>query len=72
MMTAYDDQDALHEATTGVPNIFALPVFGDVLVPALWDDVSAALRERPPLMSSGQPTRPRMMPRSKRCYISAV
>ena len=44
MMTAYDDQDALHEATTGVPNIFASPVFGDVLVPAPWDDVSAALR----------------------------
>ena len=45
LMTAYDDQDALHEATTGVPNIFAPPVFGDVLVPAPWDDVSAALRE---------------------------
>ena len=44
LMTAYDDQDALHEATTGVPNIFAPPVFGDVLVPAPWDDVSAALR----------------------------
>ena len=41
MMTAYDDQDALHEATTSVPNIFA----GDVLEPAPWDDVPAALRE---------------------------
>ena len=41
MMTAYDDQDALHEATTGVPNIFA----SDVLEPAPWDDVPAALRE---------------------------
>ena len=28
-----------------MPNIFAPPVFGDVLVPAPWDDVSAALRE---------------------------
>ena len=44
MMTTYDSQDALHEATTGVPNIFAPPVFGDVLVPAPWDD-TAALRE---------------------------
>ena len=41
MMTAYDDQDALNEATTGVPNIFA----SDVLEPAPWDDVPAALRE---------------------------
>ena len=41
MMTAYDDQDALHEATTGVPNIFA----SDVLEPAPWDDVPAALCE---------------------------
>ena len=41
MMTAYDDQDALHEATTCVPNIFA----SDVLEPAPWDDVPAALRE---------------------------
>ena len=41
MMTAYDDQDALHQATTGVPNIFA----SDVLEPAPWDDVPAALRE---------------------------
>ena len=41
MMTVYDDQDALHEATNGVPNIFA----SDVLEPALWDDVPAALRE---------------------------
>ena len=39
MMTAYDDQDALHEATTGVPNIFA----SNVLEPAPWDDVPAAL-----------------------------
>jgi len=39
MMTAYDDQDALHEATTGVPNIFA----SGVLEPAPWDDVPAAL-----------------------------
>ena len=41
MMTAYDEQDALHEATTGVPNIFA----SDVLEPAPWDDVPAALRQ---------------------------
>jgi len=41
MMTAYDDQDALHEATTGVPNIFAT----DVLQPAPWDDVPRALQE---------------------------
>ena len=39
LMTAYDDQDALHAATTGVANIFAPPCFGDVLVPAPWDDV---------------------------------
>ena len=43
MMTAYDDQDALHEATTGVPNILAPPFLGDVLKPAPWDDVPAAL-----------------------------
>ena len=41
MMTAYDEQGALHEATTGVPNIFA----SDVLEPAPWDDVPAALRQ---------------------------
>ena len=41
MMTAYYDQDALHEATTGLPNIFA----SDVLEPAPWDDVPAALRD---------------------------
>lgn len=45
LMTAYDDQDALHAATTGVANIFAPPCFGDVLVPAPWDDVPAALRD---------------------------
>lgn len=41
MMTAYDDQDALHAATTGLPNIFA----SDVLIPAPWDDVPGALRD---------------------------
>ena len=41
MMTAYDDQDALHAATTGLPNIFA----SDVLIPAPWDDVPRALRD---------------------------
>ena len=41
MITAFDEQDALHEATTGLPNIFA----SDVLDPAPWDDVPAALRE---------------------------
>lgn len=41
MMTAYDDQDALHATTTGVPNIFA----SDVLEPAPWDHVPRALQE---------------------------
>ena len=41
MMTAYDDQDALHAATTGLPNIFS----SDVLIPAPWDDVPPALRD---------------------------
>jgi NAD-dependent deacetylase len=45
MMTAYDDQDALHDAATGVPNIFAPPFLGDVLVPAPWEDVPRALRD---------------------------
>ena len=40
MMTTYNEQGTLHEATTGVPNIFA----SDVLEPAPWDDVPAALR----------------------------
>ena len=39
MMTAYDSQDVLHTATTGVPNIFS----GNILVQAPWDDVPAAL-----------------------------
>ena len=41
MMTAYDNQDALHTATTSLPNIFA----SDVLIPAPWDDVPGALRD---------------------------
>ena len=41
IMTAYDDQDALHTATTGVLNIFE----SDVLIPAPWDDVPDALRD---------------------------
>lgn len=41
MMTAYDDQDALHAAATAVPNIFA----SDMLIPAPWDDVPRALRD---------------------------
>ena len=41
MMTAYDDQDALHAAAIGVPNIFA----SDLLIPAPWDDVPGALRD---------------------------
>ena len=41
MMTAYDDQDVLHAATTGVPNIFV----SSVLAPAPWDDMPTALLE---------------------------
>ena len=41
MMTLYDDQDALHAATTGVPNIFT----SSVLQAAPWDDVPVVLRE---------------------------
>ena len=41
MMTTYDDQDALHAAAIGVPNIFA----SDLLIPAPWDDVPGALRD---------------------------
>ena len=41
MMTAYDDQDALHATTTGVANIFA----SDVLELAPWEDVPLALSE---------------------------
>ena len=40
-MTVYDDQDRLHHAAAAHGNILA----SDVLVPAPWDDVPAALQE---------------------------
>ncbi len=68
MMTAYDDQDALHEATTGVPNIFA----SDVLEPAPW--TMCRRRCARPAGFEGQMTRPPpTMPRSRRrCCIFAA
>ena len=41
MMTIYDDQDRLHHAAAAHDNILD----SDILVPAPWDDVPAALRE---------------------------
>ena len=38
-MTRYDDQDALHDAVTGHPNLLE----SDTIIPAPWDDVPAML-----------------------------
>ena len=44
-MTRYDDQDALHQAVAGHPNLLD----SDTIIPAPWDDVPAMLaRSGPP------------------------
>ena len=67
MMTAYDDQDALHEATTGVPNIFASEMF--------WKPRRGTMCRRCCARLAWQRmTLPvRMMPRSRRlCCVCAA